>query len=77
MSFSVIESSTSSAWHRLSARVKQRAHTLRQALAPALELHFSGRWGRPEIENAGLQAYRAAFVAKFPRVISGGFWRGC
>lgn len=48
-------------WNRLSARTKQQAHKLRQALASALELHREGRWGRAEIESAGLRDYQRVF----------------
>jgi len=50
-----------SAWNRLNAKTKQYAHQLRQALACALELHASGRWGRPEIEAAGRRDYERVF----------------
>ncbi|MFT3869260.1 MAG: Mu transposase C-terminal domain-containing protein [Nibricoccus sp.] len=62
----------SPAWNRLNARTKQQAHKLRQALASALELHRSGRWGRAEIESAGLRDYQQVFGhAITPRH----FWR--
>lgn len=42
---------------RLSQATRQYAHKLRQALASAIELHLSGRWGRAEIESAGRRDY--------------------
>lgn len=50
-----------SAWNRLNSKTKQHAHKLRQAMASALELHGLGRWGREEIEAAGLRDYQQAF----------------
>jgi hypothetical protein len=41
----------------LSPAVRQHAHKLREALASAIELHRSGRWGRGEIEAAGRRDY--------------------
>lgn len=52
---------TISGWNRLNAKTKQHAHKLRQALAGAIELHRSGRWGRAEIEAAGLRDYPSVF----------------
>ena len=51
----------SSAWNRLNFKTKQHAHKLRQAMASALELYHGGRWGREEIEAAGLRDYKQAF----------------
>ena len=62
----------SSAWNRLSPQVKQQAHQFRKALAGALELHCSGRWGRSEIEAAGLRDYQATIGH---RVTARHFWR--
>lgn len=61
MNNGLIISDSLSAYHRLSPKVKQHAHKLRLALASSVELHFSGRWGRPEIESAGLRDYKAVF----------------
>ncbi len=52
---------TISGYNRLNAKTKQHAHKLRQALSSAIELHQSGRWGRPEIEAAGLRDYQEVF----------------
>lgn len=63
---------TTSGWNRLNPKTKQHAHKLRQALAGAIELHRSGRWGRAEIEAAGLRDYQPVFG----HVISSRhFWR--
>lgn len=49
------------AWNGLNAKTRQYAHHLRDALASALELHASGRWGRAEIESAGRRDYERVF----------------
>ena len=61
-----------SAWNRLSPRVKQHAHKLRRALSGPLTLHFGGKWGRTDIEAAGRRDYQAVIGhAITPRH----FWR--
>lgn len=61
-----------SAWNCLNAKTRQHAHKLRQALDGAVELHQGGRWGRAEIEAAGMRDYAAVFG----HAISGRhFWR--
>jgi len=52
---------TISGYNRLNSKTKQHAHQLRQAMAGAVELHVQGKWGRPEIESAGLRDYASAF----------------
>ena len=60
------------AWNGLNAKTRQYAHHLRDALASALELHASSRWGRAEIESAGRRDYERIFG----HAISGRhFWR--
>ncbi len=48
-------------WERIALRAREHAHKVRQALASALELHSSGKWGKPEIEAAGLRDYARIF----------------
>lgn len=47
----------SATWHRIHPQKRQYAHQLREALASAIELHLSGRWGRGDIEVAGKRDY--------------------
>jgi hypothetical protein len=59
-------------WERIALRCRNHAHKLRQALAGALELHRSGRWGRADVEAAGLRDY--ARIAGHP-IAPKTFWR--
>lgn len=59
-------------WERIAPRCREHAHKLRQALAGALELHGSKKWGREEIESAGLRDYAQVFGH---RIASRTFWR--
>jgi hypothetical protein len=63
---------TTSGWNRLNPKAKQDAHRLRQALAGALELHVQGRWGRQEIEHAGMRDFERVFGHT---IKSRQFWR--
>lgn len=63
---------TTSGWNRLNPKAKQDAHRLRQALAGALELHVQGKWGREEIEGAGLRDFERVFGRA---IKSKQFWR--
>ncbi len=59
-------------WERIAPRCRQYAHKLRQALAGALELHRDSKWGRDEIEAAGLRDYARVFGHE---VTPRHFWR--
>lgn len=48
-------------WEKIASRARSHAHQLRQALAGALELHGAGKWGRAEVEAAGVRDYTRIF----------------
>ena len=48
-------------WERIAGRCREHAHKLRQALAGSIELHRGGKWGRAEVETAGLMDYARTF----------------
>ena len=59
-------------WDYISPKCRQYAHKLRQAMAGAVELHRDSKWGRPEVEVAGLRDYFRVFGHEItPRH----FWR--
>jgi hypothetical protein len=59
-------------WQNIASRYRDYAHRLRKALAGALELHASKRWGRDEIERAGLRDYKLVFGHEIKACT---FWR--